>query len=328
MVQCKSVDVSGQVREGLGNGNLECALFGERGERCSPTCRRGLQRSRNRMRVPPREGPAEAFDHARGVERAGAYQQNQIDSVPDAAVWRGRPRQRVGVELLRELLLALDHRHVGWRDSGETEPITRPQELHWLDDDVTDSDIQVELHKGAAAEQRFHGMPGTSARGAIEIHHGFSNPEGEEVAGVQRSNILQVLEYGGGLCPHGEIKVFSGACCVETQFHRVPALQNPVGLPMLEKPGQSAVERNLPAQALQVHCFFLPGRFAFSVLPALSAVRRPNCTVELSSSMAPFQRIDDLRKGGIFSGPNQLPHGQFALTPGVPEGFPKRGFGQ
>ena len=43
LVQSKSVEVSGQVHEGLGNGNLKRALFGECGERCGPAFGRGLQ---------------------------------------------------------------------------------------------------------------------------------------------------------------------------------------------------------------------------------------------------------------------------------------------
>lgn len=69
----------------------------------------------------------------------------------------------------------------------------------------------------------------------------------------------------------------------------------------------------------------LRARFASDVLPAPFGARRRSCTVELVSSLAPFQRVDDLRNAGVFASANNLPPRQFALTLGVMERVPKRG---
>jgi hypothetical protein len=100
----------------------------------------------------------------------------------------------VGVDLLRELLLALDHPQVRRRNSRETKPVSRPRELYRIDDDVSDTGVDMELHESAATKNRFHRVPCTSITIVVELHHGFSDTEEEEIAGVHGPGILQVFE--------------------------------------------------------------------------------------------------------------------------------------
>ena len=91
------------------------------------------------MRCPATEGRMKCLDDA-----ARLNQENHIDKIAHAAVRRD-PRHRIGMKLFGELLFTLDHRDRWRSNSGETKPIAHAGLLRRIKNDVTNSDVRMEL---------------------------------------------------------------------------------------------------------------------------------------------------------------------------------------
>ncbi len=98
------------------------------------------------------------------------------------------------MELLNELLLALNHRN-GWRqDAREPEPVTHMSLFKRIKNYVTDSNVQMELHEGASAHEGLNWVARSTIWSAVQVHHRLTDTEREEVAEIHGSGILDLLQ--------------------------------------------------------------------------------------------------------------------------------------
>ena len=81
-------------------------------------------------------------------------EQHQVDQVLGPRVEPPGPRERVGMDLLGELLGLRDREHVGGRDAGERQEIVPEDPLGLADDRVPATDIDVELRVRLPDEDR------------------------------------------------------------------------------------------------------------------------------------------------------------------------------
>ncbi len=135
--------------------------------------------------------------------------------------------------------------------------LKNPQALERKD---RNSDVQMELDEGPSAHDRFDRISRSTIGSPIKVHHRVANSIAEEVAGILRTDILELFDKSvaaTGLCSsHGEIEIPGGARCLEPEFHCVAALQNPFRARTGKEPGKEPVKCDLSPQALQIDSFF------------------------------------------------------------------------
>ena len=98
------------------------------------------------------------------------------------------------MKLFRELLFTLDHGHLRRSDSGETKPVAHPGLFRRVQDDVTDSDVEMKFDESSSTQDCFDRIPGSTIRSTVEVHHRLSDPVAEEVAGIYGAGILKLFE--------------------------------------------------------------------------------------------------------------------------------------
>jgi hypothetical protein len=181
-----------------------------------------------------------------------------------------------------ELLFTLDHGDRGWSNAGETKPVAHPGSFRRLKNDVTNSDVQMELDESSPVHDRLDWIPRSTIGSTVGVHHRFANSVMEEISGVFGTRILKLFEQpvaATGLCnSHGEIQIPGGTRCLEPEFHCVAALQNPICGRNREKPGEEPVERDFSTQALQIDSFFAGN--------SLSAFFQPGAECEASDVLS------------------------------------------
>jgi hypothetical protein len=59
---------------------------------------------------------------------------------------------------------------------------------------VTYSNVQMELHEGASAHYGFNGVARSTIWRAVEVHHRLTDTEREEVAELHGAGILDLLQ--------------------------------------------------------------------------------------------------------------------------------------
>jgi hypothetical protein len=158
------------------------------------------------------------------------------------------------VELLNELLLALDHRNRWRQDAREAEPVTHMSLFKRIKNHVTDSNVKMKLHEGAPAHEGLNWVARSTIWSAVQVHHRLTNSEREEVAEVRGPGILDLLQQDvvatGWRNSHGEIEILGGARGLEPEFHGITAFQDPVCIRPEKKPGEESIKGYLPAQPL------------------------------------------------------------------------------
>jgi len=90
-----------------------------------------------------------------------ACKKKEIDQILSTTARRS-PRQRVGVQLLRHLLLLRNCPKRASGDSGKLEPASSLHGLEWLHHGISDPHIQVKAGKDSRVHSSFHGIPSAS----------------------------------------------------------------------------------------------------------------------------------------------------------------------
>jgi hypothetical protein len=193
-------------------------------------------------------------------------------------------------EAFRELLFTLDHGNVRRSYPCESKPVSHSGLFRRIENDVTNSDIQVEFDKGTPAHDRFDRIPRSAIGSAVEVHYCFTNSVMEKVTGIFGTRILKLFEQpvsATGLCnSHREIEIPGGTRCLEPEFHCVAALQNPV-CGRREKPGEESIKCDLSAQALQVDSFF--AGYALEAFLQHGAEREASDVLSFGGHVFPFR---------------------------------------
>lgn len=103
------------------------------------------------MRPSSAERSVDCCTHALGRWRLVLEDQNQIHEIPHAAV-RRLAWTRVRVKLLGPMLLDRERRHDNGWNAGECEPVFTFDGRDWLQDFVSDAEVDVKLHERPTVE--------------------------------------------------------------------------------------------------------------------------------------------------------------------------------
>ncbi|MGD8452494.1 MAG: hypothetical protein PVJ57_11795 [Phycisphaerae bacterium] len=156
------------------------------------------------------------------------------------------------MDLLGELLGSRNRQHFGGTHVREGEPVVAAQPLRRPMQSVPDADVNVEAAEPAAGHQRLDRKPRPSQRGALKLGAGRGDAKREVIPKINVRGFLQRLadlrEPGWQAhfhikCLDGQINVLRGAGFrAVTQFHRVPALEQPSAVVPGEEPGEQTLD--------------------------------------------------------------------------------------
>ena len=142
------------------------------------------------MRAASGERSYEGLCNTRRVHGARLHQQHQVDEVTCSAIRRSLAWESVGVDLRSELLFGLDDQSGRRRDARETQPVAPVESVDGIDNDISDSNIQMELDESPSCHDGLDGITRSVIRRAFEFRCRLAHTEGEPVTGICRANIL------------------------------------------------------------------------------------------------------------------------------------------
>jgi hypothetical protein len=154
------------------------------------------------------------------------------------------------VNLLGDLLFALDDESAGSLDAREAQPVAHLERVY-IDDNIATSDIQVEHHEGASCHD---GLDRIAVRRTPEVRRRLADAESKPVADIGGADLLQDRKHciivAHWLVTDGEIEISRRTGSLKPQFHRVAALEHPVRTAGLEKSREKSIERHPPPKLL------------------------------------------------------------------------------
>lgn len=120
-------------------------------------------------------------------------EQHEIDQISDATVRGSISRKCVRVQLLSPVLF----RRECWNGYGtnacEPQPIFSDEVIKRLENLVSDTKIDVELHERTAVQTRINRKSRAALRRLIELQCGLADDEGEEVGKMNGRRCLKTL---------------------------------------------------------------------------------------------------------------------------------------
>ena len=207
------------------------------------------------------EGKTQGLQNPLLIQTTRSDQKSQVHQVLHSTV-RSVPRERVGVNLLGELLFARDRPNPRRFDAGESQPVPADDGLKRLHNHIANAGVQVESGEDPFVHSSFDGIAGPPVRRGGQIHGRRSDRVLEPVTERDVSHFLQHLPYNPirviarrCCCHHSlqrQVDVHRGSSSLEAQLQRITTLQNPGRWFFPEQPCQQTVEGHFPPEAVEI----------------------------------------------------------------------------
>ncbi|OLV19232.1 hypothetical protein BOO71_0003487 [Deinococcus marmoris] len=224
----------------------------------APVCRRIWNHRRKGMRGVPREHAVQHEPHLpAGLELELGDDQTQVEQVLHSGLSAPRPRARVGMQFLCEVLGERVDGESRGRQAGEGDVHLGWQAIERGVDDVTLTDINKKGSEGLiAVEARGDAKPLAALRGTRQRSTFRDFDDKAEVVGqIQFRCVLQHLEEVAA-SRRVEIEILGRTRpAAQAQFQGVAALKHPGLAHHPKQPVQEALVGQLALQAGQIHAF-------------------------------------------------------------------------
>ena len=162
-------------------------------------------------------------------------EEDQINKVLDPRVRSIVPRERVGMELLGELLGLGNRQRFGWWNPGEGKKVLSDEFFGCRDGGIAESNVDMESRKRSSCKKCIDWKASATTRRTLKLGARTTNLKDEVIAEVILCGGLQfianVSQPGGQLAFgtfDGEINVLGRACLRSiTKLHCVASLEKP-----------------------------------------------------------------------------------------------------
>lgn len=136
------------------------------------------------------------LDNSR-IGQSNAQEQQKIDEILHTGVCALSAWERVGMDLLSELLLAGKCLSMGRGNTSEAQHIG-PGELFWRGDDcVADANIQVEGYERAVIQASLDRITCSPLGSRVQVDHRLPDTELKAITKVNRGRVSQMIEDDG-----------------------------------------------------------------------------------------------------------------------------------